>query len=78
MELSKKINCETSGGRELRDEFGLYDNMSPVSALTSEQGLSVAIYLTKPPQRGAQLQEIHLLRLITLPDDIAVVYHGRA
>lgn len=78
MELFKKINCETSGGRELKDEFGLYDSMSPVSAVTSEQGLSVAIYLTKPPQRGREVQEIHLLRLITAPADIAAVYHGRA
>ena len=52
--------------------------MTPVNALASEQGLTVAIYLTKPPQRGANLQEVHLLKLITPPQEISRVYHGRA
>ena len=52
--------------------------MTPEFALASEQGLTVAIYLTKPPQRGANNQEVHLLKLITPPEEIAKVYHGRA
>ena len=51
--------------------------MTPVCALSSEQGLMVAIYLTKPPQRGREPQEVHLLKLITPPEEIAKVYHGR-
>ena len=52
--------------------------MSPVCALSSEQGLTVAIYLTKPPQWGREVQEVHLLKLITPPKEIYNVYHGRA
>ena len=51
--------------------------MTPVHALASEQGLTVAIYLTKPPQKGMSNQEVHLLKLIRPPDDISKVYHGR-
>ena len=65
--------CDDSGGRELKDEYGLYDGMSPVSALVSSVGLAVAIYLTKPPARGH-----HLLKLAKPPAEIAQVYQGRA
>ena len=53
--------------------------MTPISALVSkETGLTVAIYLTKPPVKGYHNQEIHLLKLATPPAEIAQVYRGRA
>ena len=71
--------CDDSGGRELKDEYGLYDGMAPESALVGgEQGLAVAIYLTKPPARGVHNQENHLLKLAKPPADLAQVYRGRA
>jgi len=69
--------CDCEGGRELKDEYGLYDSMTPVSAVATDEGLTIAIYLTKPPVRGVHLQEIHLLKMIAPPADIAAVYHGR-
>ena len=73
----EKSHSDTSGARELRDEYGLYDSMTPMSALVTQEGLTVAIYLTKPPQKGMNNQEVHLLKLIRPPDDIAAAYHGR-
>ena len=70
--------CHDEGGREIRDEYGLYDGMTPISAITSATGLTVAIYFTKPPTRGANPQEVHLLKLATPPADIVQVYRGRA
>ena len=62
----------------MRDEYGLYDGMTPISAIVSEAGLTVAIYLTKPPTRGGRDQEVHLLKLATPPEEIAAVYRGRS
>ena len=42
----------------MRDEYGLYDGMTPISAIVSEAGLTVAIYLTNPPTRGGRDQEV--------------------
>ena len=72
--------CDDSGGRELTDDWGLYDGMTPISALMSQEGLTVAIYLTKPPTRGTQNhnQEIHLLKMTRPPTELADVYRGRA
>jgi len=62
----------------LQEEYGLYDSMSPQSAIVTPSGLSVAIYMTKPPSRGGrQDQEIHLLKLDGAPEDIHNVYFGR-
>ena len=71
--------CDDSGGRELKDEYGLYDGMTPQSALMSQEGVTVAIYLTKPPTRGThhKEQEIHLLKITTPPTELAQVYRGR-
>ena len=69
--------CDCEGGRELKDEYGLYDSMTPVSAVATDEGLTIAIYLTKPPVRGVHPQEIHLLKMMAPPADIAAVYHGR-
>ena len=61
------------------DEFGLYDGMTPRSAISTSSGLTVAIYLTKLPTHvGRENQEIHLLKLEKPPADIYEVYHGRA
>ena len=73
-------HLDPSGGRQLvRDEYGLYDNMAPKAAIVTEGGLTVAIYLTKPPTRTASRhdQEIHLVRLERPPDDARKVYEGR-
>jgi hypothetical protein len=51
--------------------------MTPVSAVATDEGLTIAIYLTKPPVRGVHPQEIHLLKMMAPPADIAAVYHGR-
>ena len=52
--------------------------MTPHTALVTASGITVAIYLTKPPSvYGRQLQEIHLLRLRTPPADLAAALFGR-
>ena len=63
----------------MQEEYGLYDSMTPKTAiLTVDVGLAVAIYLQKPPStEGRSHQEIHLLRLRTPPTDISDVYHSR-
>ena len=63
----------------MKDEYGLYDNMTPVSAIATTKGLTVAIYLTKPPTRtpGGHDQEIHLTKLARPPEDARRVYEGR-
>ena len=63
----------------LQEGYGLYDSMTPSSAIVIvDKGLAVAIYLQKPPsQAGRRPQEIHLLRLRTPPADISDVYHSR-
>ena len=43
-------------GRELRDEYGLYDSMSPSSAMCYEAGITVAIFFTKPPSWGRRFK----------------------
>ena len=62
-----------------RDECGLYDNMTPKAAIATREGLTVAIYLTKPPTRTpwAQNQEIHLIKMETAPEDIRKSYVER-
>ena len=62
----------------MRDEYGLYDDMTPIKAILTEDGLAVAMYFQKPRfQRDRRHQEIHLLRLRTPPTDISDVYHSR-
>ena len=63
----------------IRDEYGQYDNMTPRAAIVTEGGLTVAIYLTKPPTRtpGGHDQEIHLIKLVRPPEDVRRVYSGR-
>ena len=66
------------GARLLNDEYGKFDQMTPRSGIMSNSGLSVAIYLTKPASKEwHNQQEIHLLRCVPPPQDIANVYHGR-
>ena len=69
--------CDDSGGRELKDEYGLYDGMTPKGAVLSTGGMAIAMYFTKPPSRGVNDQEIHLLKMRTVPPELASVYHGR-
>ena len=73
-------HLDPSGGRQLlRDEYGLYDNMTPKAAIATDEGLTVAIYLTKPPTRTpwGHDQEIHLIKLVRPPEDVRRVYSGR-
>ena len=69
--------CDDSGGRELKDEYGLYDGMTPKCAIITAKGMTIAMFFTKPPTRGQRDQEIHLLKLRTVPSELASVYHGR-
>ena len=69
--------CDDSGGRELRDEYGLYDGMKPRAAVCTVEGMTIAMYLTKPPKWGNNDQEIHLLKMRTVPAELASVYHSR-
>ena len=70
--------CDDSGGRELIDEYGVIDGMTPKSAVCTGGGMTIAMYLTKPPTRGSwNLQEIHLLKMRTVPWELSQVYHGR-
>ena len=56
----------------------MYDGMTPRAGIQTNEGLTVAIYFTKPPsQAGHQNQEIHLLKLAKPPQDILEVYNGR-
>ena len=69
---------DDSGGRTVNDEYGMVDNMTPKTALITTKGITVAIYLTKPPSvQGRNDQEIHLLRLRTPPADMAAAFFGR-
>ena len=70
--------CDDSGGRELKDEYGLYDGMTPRAAVGTAGGMTIAMYLTKPPVRGRNDQEIHLLKMRTVPQELSQVYRGRA
>ena len=72
------MGINISGGRELKDEYGLYDGMRPGSAIVTDEGQTIAIYFTKPPKWGHHDQEIHLVRMAAPPADMAKVYHGRA
>ena len=53
--------------------------MTPKTALITTKGITVAIYLTKPPTKWGshQNREIHLVKLRTPPSDIQAVYLGR-
>ena len=52
--------------------------MTPEQGIVSDSGMTVAIYLTKPPSPGSQNnQEIHFLRMVDAPDDMYKVYVGR-
>ena len=55
------------------NDDGIYDGMTPSSAIATFSGLTVAIYLTQAPTRD----EIYL-KLENPPADICEVYHGRA
>ena len=73
-----------------QDDYGMYDNMTPKSAIATSAGLTVAIHLTQAPTchgRGWKDQEFHLsrrrrdeiyLKLEEPPADICKVYQGRA
>ena len=69
--------CDDSGGRELKDEYGLYDGMTPKTAVCTAAGMTIVMYLTKPPTRGVNDQEIHLLKMRTVPTELSSVYRGR-
>ena len=43
----------------------------------TDDGMTVAIYLTKPPSKGQHNQEIDLLRMCWAPPDVYQVFHGR-
>ena len=58
-----------------RNNFGEYDSMTPRSAIVDPDGLALCIYLTKPGTQTQGNREIHLLRLISPPQDIAKVFH---
>ena len=60
-----------------RNNFGECDSMTPRSAIVDPDGLALCIYLTKPGTQIQGNQEIHLLRLISPPEDIAKVFHDR-
>ena len=69
--------CDDSGGRELKGEYGLYDGMTPKSAIGTAEGMTIAMFFTKPPTWGVNNQEIHLLKMRTVPVELAQVYRGR-
>ena len=63
------------------DEYGLYDNMKPDSAIMTAGGATVAVCLTTPPSKywTNPVQAIHLLKLFQkAPGDIMEVYRGKA
>ena len=66
-----------SGGHKVTDEYGLIDGMTPHCALVTDEGMTVAIYLTKPPTKGQNPQEIHLLRMSYAPPDVLHVFNSR-
>ena len=61
----------------MSDEWGKIDGFTPKMALMSDNGMTVALYLTKPPQFGNNPQEAHVLRLSLPPSDIYQVYINR-
>ena len=67
-----------SGSHPISDEWGEIDGFKPVNAIMSDNGMTIAIYFTKPPSRGQNLQEAHVLRLAEPPLDIYQVYIGRS
>ena len=75
--VRNQLGINISGGRGLKDEYGLYDGMTPRAAVVTTDGLTVAMYLTKPPVRGVNNQEIHLLKLNTPPAELQKIYVGR-
>ena len=66
-----------SGGHPVKDEYGTIDHMTPHQALVTDEGMTVAIYLTKPPTKGRNNQEIHLLRMTWAPPDVLHVFNAR-
>ena len=50
--------------------------MKPKSAI-GMGGMTIAMFFTKPPTWGLRDQEIHLLKMRTVPNELASVYHGR-
>ena len=66
-----------SGGKPVKDEYGTIDGMTPHLAIVTDEGMSVAIYLTKPPTIGRNPQEIHLLRMSYAPPDVLHVFNSR-
>ena len=69
--------CDDSGGRQLTDEYGLYDGMKPQGGVGTKEGMTIAMYLTKAPVRGSNVQEIHLLKMRLVPEELAELYRGR-
>ena len=51
--------------------------MTPKAAIMTKQGLTVAIFMTKPPTYGRQDQEIHLIKLLQPAEELVKVYTGR-
>ena len=62
-----------------RGSFGEYDNMTPRAAIVDPAGgIALCMWLTKPGTRGeGSYQEVHLLKLLSPPEDIAKVFYDR-
>ena len=61
-----------------RSSFGEYDNMLLLHAIVNPDGVAVCMYLTKPGTiTEGSFQEVHLLKLLSPPDDIARIFHDR-
>jgi hypothetical protein len=61
-----------------RGSFGEYDNMTPRHAIVDPDGIAVCVYLTKPGTiTEGSYQEVHLLKLLSPPEDIARIFHDR-
>ena len=61
-----------------RSNFGEYDNMTVRNAIADPDGIAVCMYLTKPGTKAeGSYQEIHLLKLLSPPEDIAKVFYDR-
>ena len=67
------------GVHRLKRGFGEYDNMTPRAAIVHPAGgLALCVYLTKPGTKAeGSYQEIHLLKLLSPPEDIAKVFYDR-
>ena len=61
-----------------RGSFSDYDNMTPRHAIADPDGIAVCMYLTKPgTHTEGSYQEVHLLKLLSPPEDIARIFYDR-